>query len=85
MLSGRAEGSCGGRRPELEHPPWENVVPGLSRTPDSPAGAGTAGVGVPAGLSQLCSTFLAPRTVLSGASLSGPVPFKPLELLPAVA
>lgn len=32
MLSGRAGGSSGGRRQELEHPVWDDEVPGLSLT-----------------------------------------------------
>lgn len=62
----------------------ENMVPGPSHTPDSPAGAGTAGWECPCSSPSSAPLSWPRRTVLSRASLSGPVPFKPLELFPAV-
>lgn len=71
-----------------------SILRGRMRHPGSPSaeaaglGLGTAGpeVPVPAGFSQPCSPAPSPRDPSqSGASLSGPVPFKVLELLPAVA
>lgn len=71
-----------------------SILCGRMRRPSSPSpetarlGLGTAGpeVPAPAGLSQPCSSAPSPQDPLrGGASQSRPVPFKPLERLPAVA
>lgn len=71
-----------------------SILCGRMRRPGSPSpetawlGLGTAGpeLPVPVGLSQPCSSAPSPTgPPRGGAGQPGPVPFKPLELLPAVA